>query len=200
MYNIGAAVGLKNVYIAIITEDNDGYETYGTPEYFAPVMNVSMNIDFAEGKLSADDITYAQDKIFNGGTITAGFANIKATMLAKVLGAKIDDNGIVVHSAEDYKNAPFVAFGFEAPHSTGKSRFEWFYRVKFSTPNESYQTKGDSVNYSTPSLEGKIFAKNKPISNGDHPWHAVCLEGESESSAATIAAWFNAVPEPSFTP
>ena len=195
-----ATIGLKSVYIALITENSSGEETYGTPELLANAMKADININYIEGKLPADDKIYQEDKEFNGGTITLGLADIAAAMAAKLLGSKLDDNDILVDSGEDEENAPFVAIGFKALRRKGKYEYDWLYRVRFSKSNEAYQTKGDGFNYNTPTIEGKIYARNKALSNGDHPWRSKVVEGESNDSATAITDWFNAVYEPTFTP
>jgi len=196
-----ATIGLKNAHTADITEDNNGNETYGTPEYLAASISANLSISFAEGKLNADDKLYEEVKEFSEGTITLNIADLYAATAAKLLGSRLDDNGILVESVEDSARAPFVALGFEAPRSSGKSEYDWFYRVKFSKGSESYQTKSkDGVTFNTPTIEGKIYQRNKALSNGDHPWRAKVVKGESADSATAIAGWFNAVYEPTFTP
>ena len=195
-----ATIGLKDVHIALITEDSDGNETYGTPEYLAPAMNVNLKINYIEGKLPADDRTYDSAKEFNDGTIQMGLADIASAMAAKLLGSKVDSNGVLIDSTEDDANAPFVAVGFKAKRSSGKYEYDWLYRVKFSKPSESYQTKGDSINFSTPTIEGTIYARNKPLTNDDHAWRAKCVEGETGVAAAAVSGWFESVYEPTFTP
>ena len=161
---------------------------------------VNLNINYIEGKLPADDRTYDSAKEFNDGTIQMGLADIASAMAAKLLGSKVDSNGVLIDSTEDDANAPFVAVGFKAKRSSGKYEFDWLYRVKFSKPNETYQTKGDSINFSTPTIEGTIYARNKPLTNGDHAWRAKCVEGETAVAAAAVSGWFESVYEPTFTP
>lgn len=191
-------IGLKDIHIAIITEDADGNETYGTPEYLAPAMNVNMNINYIDGKLPADDRTYVYVKEFNDGTISIGLADLPSAMAAKLLGAKLDTNGVLVNSVEDDSKAPFVAVGFKALRDNGKYEYDWFYRVKFGKPNEAYQTKGDSINFNTPTIEGTIYMRNKPLANGDHAWGTKCIDGEEGVTAATVNGWFDQVYEPTF--
>lgn len=191
-----ARTGLKYLCMAIIIEDNDGNETYGTPELIAPVMKADINIRFREGSIDADDKPWHETKEFADGTISIGIADLLSTMAAKLLGSQLDNNDLLVDSVEDDKRAPFVAVGFASELAKGGYELSWYYRVQFSKSNETYQTKSkDGIVFNTPSLEGKIYQRNKALSNGDHPWRVRKI-----STSANISAWFASVPEPTFTP
>ena len=70
-----------------------------------------------------------------------------------------------------------MAIGFRAKKSNGKYRYFWLYRVKFGISSTSLATKGDSITFSTPTIEGTVLRRNKPDSNGKHPWKAEATEG-----------------------
>lgn len=55
----------------------------------------------------------------------------------------------------------------------GKYKYFWFYRVKFGIPATSLATKGDSITFSTPTIEGTIMRRNKVDGNNNHPWNVV---------------------------
>ena len=196
-----ATIGLKDSHFAVITEGNNGDESYGTPKSLAPSISANLTINYREGVLNADDKVYEEVKEFNDGDIEFSVADLLSTTIAELLGSQLDDNAILVESIEDDSKAPFVALGFKAARASGKYEYDWFYRVKFSKSNETYQTKSkDGVTFNTPSLKGKIYARNKALSNGDHPWRAKVVDGESAASATVIASWFDSVYEPTFTP
>ena len=69
---------------------------------------------------------------------------------------------------------------------------------QFGIPSVSLQTKGDSISFQTPSIEGTIVRRNKPLGNDKHPWKAEVTEGDAGVSDATINGWFNAVYEPAY--
>lgn len=109
---------------------------------------------------------------------------------------KIDSNGVIVSSAED--GATPVAVGFRAKKANGKYRYFWLYRVKFGVPGTSLQTKGDSITFSTPTIEGTVMRRNKLNENGKYPWKAEVTEGETGVTSDVISSWFSSVYEPSF--
>ena len=90
-----------------------------------------------------------------------------------------------------------VAVGFRAKKSNGKYKYYWLYRVKFGIPATNLATKGDSITFSTPTIEGTILRRNKADAGGKHPWKAEALEGDVP--AATITGWYKEVYEPTYT-
>ena len=59
-----------------------------------------------------------------------------------------------------------VAIGFRVKKSNGKYKYYWLYRVKFGIPATNLATKGDSITFSTPTIEGTVLTSSK------HPWKA----------------------------
>ena len=118
--------------------------------------------------------------------------------MAEILtGSKIDDNKVLISSSED-RGAP-VAIGFRAKKSNGKYRYFWLYRVKFGVPETNLETKGDSISFKTPTIEGVIMRRNKLDANDNHPWKAEVNEDDTGVLPATITGWFTTVYEPEFT-
>ena len=70
------------------------------------------------------------------------------------------------------------------------------YIVLFSIPATNLATKGDSITFSTPTIEGTILRRNKPDTSSKHPWKAEVTE--SESTKTIVEDWFDAVYEPTY--
>lgn len=191
-----ATIGLDSLFYAKITEDTDGNENYDTPKILAKAMTAELTIDPAEATLFADDGASEVVKEFKSGTLTLGIDDIGPVTAGDLIGVKIDSNGVIVSSAED--SATPVAVGFRAKKANGKYRYFWLYRVKFGVPGTSLQTKGDSITFSTPTIEGTVMRRNKLNENGKHPWKAEVTEGETGVTSDVISSWFSSVYEPSF--
>ena len=71
--------------------------------------------------------------------------------------------------------------------------------MKFAVPATNLATKGDSITFSTPTIEGTVMRRNKLDANDNHPWKAEVNEDDAGVSAATISAWYTTVYEPEFT-
>ena len=169
-----ATIGLDRLYYAKITENDAGEETYGTPEQLAKAISADLSVELAEATLYADDGASEIVKEFKSGTLSLGIDDIGSTAASDLTGATIDKN-----------------------KSNGKYKYYWLYRVKFGIPATNLATKGDSITFSTPTIEGTILRRNKADAGGKHPWKAEALEGDV--TAATITNWYKEVYEPTYT-
>ena len=191
-----ATIGLDKLYYAKITEDANGNETYATPSPLAKAMTADLTVELAEATLYADDGAAEMVKEFKSGTLSLGVDDLGATIASDLTGATIDSSGVIISTAED-GGAP-VAVGFRAKKANGKYKYYWLYRVKFGIPATNLATKGDSITFSTPTIEGTIMRRNKADGVGKHPWKAEATEGDAKVSANTITNWYKEVYEPNY--
>lgn len=191
-----ATIGLDKLYYAKITEDAVGIETYGTPIQLAKAMKADLSVELAEATLYADDGPAEIVKEFKSGKLSLGIDDIGITAAEDLTGAKIDDNHVVVSGSEDGGSA--VAVGFRAKKANGKYRYFWLYRVKFGIPTTNLTTKGDSITFSTPTIEGTVLRRNKLDGNGKYPWKAEANEDDVSVPASVITGWYTQVYEPVF--
>jgi len=199
-----ATIGLDKLYYATITEATQestgvhiGDETYGAPVQLAKAISADLSVELTEATLYADDGAAEIVKEFKQGTLSLNVDDIGATAAAALTGVKVDDNGVIISASENGGNP--VAIGFRAKKANGKYKYFWLYKVKFGIPATNLATKGDSITFSTPTIEGTVIRRNKLDANSEHPWKAEVTEGDTGVSAATIAGWYNAVYEPVFT-
>ena len=192
-----ATIGLDKLFYAKITEDKDGNETYAAPVQLAKAMTADLSVELAEATLYADDGAAEIVKEFKSGTLSLGVDYLGGAVASDLTGSTIDNNGVVISTAED--GGTPVAVGFRAKKSNGKYRYFWLYRIKFGIPATALATKGDSITFNTPTIEGTIMRRNKVDGKGKHPWKAEVTEGDSGVSAATITNWYKEVYEPSYT-
>ena len=191
-----ATIGLSDMFYAKIKEGADGAESYDTPVRLAKAIQANLSIDIAEAMLFADDAAQESVREFQSGTLTLGVDEITPEVAAVLLGAAIDGNGVLVSSSEDV--GPPVAVGFRARRANGQHKYFWLYRVLFGTPSTSLQTKGESITFNTPTIEGTIMRRNKPDNRNRHPWKAEVVEGHPNVDSTVIAGWFEAVYDPDF--
>ena len=188
-----ATIGMDKLYYALITDGQTG-ETYGTPALIGKAISAEISVTYSDDQLYGDDAIAESVHEFSSGTLKLSTTNLDSEVVSALTGATVDSNGVLIASAED--SAPYVAVGFRAKKSDGKYKYVWLYRVKFGVPTENANTKGSSVTFSTPSIEGTVFPRNKAFS-GAHPWKVSVDESEDGANAATVSGWFNAVYEPS---
>lgn len=193
-----ATIGLDKLYYAPITENDLGEETYGTPKVLAKAMTADLSVELNEATLYADDGASEVVKEFKAGTLSLGIDDIGASVASDLTGSTIDTNGVVISASEDGGDP--VAVGFRAKKSNGKYRYYWLYRVKFGIPATNLATKGDSITFSTPTIEGTIMRRNKEDAFGKHPWKAEVTEGAEGVDQEVIDGWYEDLMEssPSF--
>ena len=192
-----ATIGLDKLFYSKITEDEDGNETYATPASLAKAMTAELSVELAEATLYADDGAAEVVKEFQSGTLTLGVDDIGVSVAQDLTGATLDGNKVLVSASED-GGAP-VAVGFRAKKANGKYRYFWLYRVKFGIPSTNLTTKGESIEFSTPSIEGTVTRRNKVDSQGRHPWKAEVSEDDTGVQPTTISGWYDEVYEPDYT-
>lgn len=190
-----ATIGLDKLYYATITEDENGNENYGTPKQLAKAISADLSIEMNEAILYADDGAVEVVREFKSGTLSLGVDDIGEDVACDLTGVTIDSNRVVISAAEDGGNP--VAIGFRARKANKKYRYYWLYRVKFGVPATNLATKGDSITFSTPTIEGTILRRNKVDSKGSHPWKAEANE-ENVTQASIIESWYSEVYEPSY--
>jgi phi13 family phage major tail protein len=112
---------------------------------------------------------------------------------ADLLGHEIDVNGALVYGDSDVP--PYVAIGFRTLKSNGKYRYVWLYKGKFTEPEDTNETKGDSINFQADTINGQFTRLSYQYTvNGRsvRPWKYE-LDGDyEEASETTIAGWFAA--------
>ena len=153
-----ANIGLTNIWYSILTEGADGTPSYNGAKQMGKAVSCSTSITNNEAKLYGDDALAESDTSFSNGTITLGVTDDDETVFAELLGHTIS-SGAVVKTATDA--APYVGVGrivTKMVNGTYKYKVEFLYKVKFSEPSKDENTKGESIEFSTPSVEGIIAA------------------------------------------
>lgn len=180
-----ATIGLRDLYKAPITIDEGGKEQYGTPTRMAKAISAEMSVNVAEAILYADDGADEIAKEFVDGELKLNVNDLPPAEIAALLGQTQDEDKVVYAGEND--EPPYFAIGFRAKKSNGMYKYIWLYKVKFSIPSESYKTKGDGIEYTTPEITGKF------IKRSDGLWKAEHVALPSEQAAEN---WFKEVREP----
>ena len=161
-----ATIGLDRLFYSKITEV-DGIETYGPPKVLAKAIKADLSVELIEAILYANDGAAEVVKEFKSGKLSLGVDDIGTAVAIELTGAVADDNGVLISGSEDIGGP--VAIGFRAQKANGKYRYFWLYRVIFGLPATNLQTKGDSISFQTPTIEGTVMRRNKLDASGRHP-------------------------------
>lgn len=151
-----ANIGLTNIWYSPLTEGAGGVATYAGAKQLGKAVSCSTSITNNEAKLYGDDTLAESDTSFASGTITLGVTDDDETIFAEILGHTISD-GEVIKTANDA--APYIGLGrivTKMVNGAYKYKVEFLYKVKFSEPSKDENTKGESIEFATPSIEGII--------------------------------------------
>lgn len=181
-------VGLKDIHIAVMKEDG----TYETPVKISPAMNATITPNINTATLFGDDRAVETAESLGDIDVTIGTTDLTTEEYALLLGKTVNSDGVVIDSAEDV--APYVAMGFRAMKSNGAYRYVWLYKGKFGIPSDTHQTKGDTVEFQTPSITAKFVTRD------DGKWRARVDSDDPGADQGVIDNWFNAVYEETPTP
>lgn len=133
------------------------YKTESTAGVIGKAIQADISITVNDVKLYADDAVAESDKSFQNGTITLGIDDLSDTVQTAFLGHAVSDGEI---TAKGTDNNPYVGIGFygtKRVNNVNKFRAIWLPKVQFAEPNDSNSTKGESVVFNTPTLEGTIM-------------------------------------------
>lgn len=190
--------GLKNVHYALVTEtvSTSGVTTssYGAVKAWPGAVSLSMSSSASKSVFRADDsdyfVTYGEGG-YEGDLETA---LIPEDIKTSVLGFKLDDNGILVEDKDSFSGTTYIALLFEFD-GDAYAKKHCLYKVSLSRPNIASQTTGEggSIDPQTESLTLTAV----PRADADKYIH---LETGDTTDAAVVAAWYTAVPTPTFTP
>lgn len=137
-----------------------GNKTYGDPFAFGKAIGLQVTPNYAEGSLNADDEQSEYDKEFNYAETTMNTNTIPIIAHEIMFGHTISkENRSVRYNKDDQAN--YIGQGWVSVEKVdGKRSFvgNFLYKSKYSEPAEDYSTKGDSIEYKTPSVSGRAIA------------------------------------------
>lgn len=181
-----AIVGLRDLHYAILVEDNETGVTYQTPVKIAGAIQANINPNPSVEALFADDGPMEVAATLGQIEVELVAADFPQEVQAELLGHTIDDDGVMHRKATD--QPPWVAIGFRSLKSNGKYRYVWLLKGKFMVPEQNHETKGDSINFQTPTLRG-VFVKREY----DDEWMRQIDEDAQSANLTVIQNWFNSV-------
>lgn len=168
-----AHVGMKYPVAAPLDMDKtkDGTVAYKVEESTAFVIGKAINFTGTPNKndvnLYADDEIAETDKTQRDWGVSLNVDDLTLEVQSKLLGhtyKKAEIDGIdgatekMVIGTDDVP--PYFGVGFyKRRRKNNVTSFTaiWLYKVQFSEPTENAETKGDTVNFQTPTIEGTAY-------------------------------------------
>lgn len=192
--------GLRDVYVAKVTQnDTEGY-TAGTPVKMARAIKAKISDKFTSEKMYSDDGVEGMLQAYEGTDVELEVNTLAAADRAAFFGQAYL-NGFLLKSAED--EAPEVALGYRVRRLNGKFDFVWMYCGRFAQGNEeNYETEAASKTAKTNTVKGEFYQREKmdKVDGKDVHLYEVRVDEsnlatEDTGAAAAIKAWFGKVQE-----
>ncbi len=142
-----AKIGLK--YIVYKTPTKSGLVGKG--------IQADINIESNDSKLYADDGIAEIDKSFRGGTITLGVDDLSDEVQTDLLGHAVEDGEITGNENDEAVPCGIGIIAVKKVSGARKYRAVWLTRVQFGEPSDSNATKGESIAFGTPTMQGEII-------------------------------------------
>lgn len=140
--------------------------SYGNKVRVGDAMSANVEIKFAEGRVYAEGRLAEYMKLATGGTISLAVSRILESAQALMYGATTSDRTVsgkpvsgLRYTAKDA--AKYVGVSFYAPDmvdSSPKYTCMFVPKALFGPPSYSYTTKGQNLQFSTPTTTGEFLA------------------------------------------
>ena len=143
-------------------------------------ISCNINITSSDAKLHVDDRLKESDARVTGGTVDANTDDIPDQDNAILFGHTIDEEtgDLIANEADE---PPVVGWGFYGTISRNNVtgyRAVFLVQVKFGEPSDENQTKGESVEFNTPTISGQIMMDDLGVWKQEHTF-----ETEAEAIA-----------------
>ena len=152
-----AYIGLRKPYVA---KHNRANNSYSDGFKYSHAVSLSITPNYAEASLYGDDMQVEYEKAFTNAAVSLGTTSTPIQAASTMFGHEVDTaNSKVIYRATD--DANYVGLGVIAPEKVdGENKFVALIvlSAKFADSAESYTTKGDSLAFNTPTIEGSAVA------------------------------------------
>ena len=149
-----AKIGLNNFKYSVLDET----ENYNGAKSLGKAIDCKVAIENYSAELYADDTLAESDYSFKKGTVTLTIDEDDDTVFAELLGHSVDEETQEM-IRKDTDVAPYVGVGrilTKVVNGVPKYKVEFLPKVKFSEPAQEEATKGDSIEFKTPVIEGTV--------------------------------------------
>ena len=174
--------------------NTDGAVTYGPAHKIGDAMQCTLELRFAEGRLYAESTLAEYIKLAVGGTIGIGVKYIPNDAQKLLFDMKAADKTVnsaeikgLKYTTKDIAN--YVGVGFYAPDKfDGVTKYTCVFvaRTLLGPPSMTFQTKGESITFQTPTSAGEFLADHSPEQN----LLIVSVADTEDDAIAWVDSWF----------
>ncbi len=133
-----------------------------------------------DNPLYADNMIKENDSgTFQSGELTLGTDDLTENITKVILGLKTKEvtygssKKVSVTVYDDDARAPYFGFGIVESHQIDNAdhfRAVFLPKVQFKLPENTATTKGESIEWQTPSITAAVLRSDQVDDNGKHPW------------------------------
>lgn len=162
-------------------ENNDGSVSYSQPTVAGAAVEYGVSWTTSDDNpLYADNAIKENDNgTFQSGELTLGTDDLTENVSQLVLGLKTKEisygagKKVNVTVYDDEAKAPYFGFGIIEMHqidNVDSFRVVFLPKVQFKLPENAATTKGESIEWQTPSITATVFRSDQADDENKHPW------------------------------
>ena len=175
-------MAIKGLSIPVVGKysNSSGTVTYSTPTIANKAVEYSIAWTVGDDNpLFADNNIAENDKgTFQSGTLTLVTADIDQELSMLLLGTKtatdnVGDESVTVQVFDDSQSAPYLGFGIIELHQENdvdEYRAVFLNKVFFNIPENAATTRGETIEWQTPTITATIQRSDEVSSAKSHPW------------------------------
>lgn len=156
-----AYIGLARPTVARLNEETTKYSGAFT---CGAAIQIDITPQYAEGSLYGDNVKMEYDKEFKYADVVLNTTTLPIEAHNVMFGHTVSDSEAATKvTFKSGDESGYVGFGFYMTEKVNGVRqyvASWLYKVKFAEGAESYKTKGDAIEYQTPSISGQAVSLN----------------------------------------
>ena len=154
-------IGVRDLTWAKVTSGGEGSAMVysGGAQETDLMVRADQSEERSDVRFHADDHMIDRDNSVTGASVALELAKLPAAALTDLVGY-VEGSGNTPDLTMTDAEAPYVGIGFvHVDRYKGTRTFipYWYYKVQFSMGSRSFNTKGDSLEYQTESLEGQAM-------------------------------------------
>ena len=156
-----AMIGMRYVVASPIQSHTDGSEpTYGTGFVVGGAISGNLSITRNDNNLYYDDVLGESDNGIVATSLELGIDDLLEEVEEKLLNVVKKTSNSVNTYYETSKAAPYVGLGYlrvRKKDNVVKYQAVWNYKMQFGVTSENSTTKGQTIEWQTPTITGKGF-------------------------------------------
>ncbi len=175
-------IGLRDVYYALqLTDVVSVGTTYAAPVRIIGAITANVNPNASSETLFADDGPMESATALGEISLELNMAHLPLAVQGVLLGHTAPAGGVMNRKSNDIP--PWVALGFRSLKTNGGYRYTWLPKGRFMVPEMNAETKGDTINFQTPTITGAFVKRDF-----DDIWNIVA--DDDSGYVGGLAGWF----------